>query len=270
MAGTLLHVTLARRIARSPALSAPLRALLARHSDDLALGAVLADLPYYRRLWLTGLRMVLGRAPDFSGPGERIHASCTADFARALIDRAAGDAGRALALGHLTHHAVDLVFHAEIERRIGPAPERGEPRDRAHKMLEDEIDIHAHCDLLGHPGVGTDYARRALAIDPPAGWVRQVRGAWRAVHGDAPGALDLRLWLGWLRAFGVASSVRRAPWVRSVARDDADLAATAVSLAERAVADGAAMVAAGFDYATGRVDPAAFMEAVPDRSLLAP
>jgi hypothetical protein len=270
MAGTLLHVTLAERIARSPKLPRPARDLLAARPDELALGAVLADLPYYRRLWWTGIGMALGRDPDLGGPGQEIHASGTAAFARALIDGATDDAGRALALGHLTHHAVDLAFHAEIERRIRAAVERGEPRERAHKRLEDEIDIHVHCDLLGHAGVGDAYSRRVLAIHPHRGWARQVRAAWSTVHGHAPTGLDLWLWLGWLRAFGLVSSLPRAPWVKTAARDDAELAATAIALAERAVADGAAMVGAGFDYAAGRIDAAAFFEAVPDRSLLDP
>ncbi|HUT76192.1 MAG TPA: zinc dependent phospholipase C family protein [Polyangia bacterium] len=270
MAGTLLHVTLAERIAASPALGSPARELLAAHPNELALGAVLVDLPYYRRLWLTGLGMALGREPDFGGPGETVHATGTAAFARALIDHATGDAGRALALGHLTHHAVDLVFHAEIERRIRPAVEHGEPRGRAHKRLEDELDLHVHCDLLGHPGIGTAYARRALAPRPFPEWTRQVRAAWRSVHGRAPRTIDLALWLGWLRAFGAASSVGWVPWVRTLARDDSALAATAIALAERAVAEGVTMVGAGFDYATGRIDAAAISEAVPDRSLLEP
>lgn len=270
MAGTLLHVTLARRIAASPDLSGPARALLAARPDELTLGAVLADLPYYRRLWRTGIGLALGRAPDFGGPGETIHASGTAAFARALLDHAAGEAGRALALGHLTHHAVDLVFHAEIERRIRSAASRGEPPSRAHKRLEDEIDLHVHCDLLGHPGIGTPYARRALAPDPFAEWTRQVRAAWRSVHREAPGTVELRLWLGWLRAFGAASSVPWAPWVRTLARDDSELATAALGLADRAVTDGITLVEAGFDYASGRIDAAAFSEAVPDRSLLEP
>jgi hypothetical protein len=270
MAGTLLHVTLAERIARSPELPRPARDLLAAHPQELALGAVLADLPYYRRLWLTGIGMALGREPDFGGPGHEIHASGTAGFARALIDGAGGEPGLALALGHLTHHAVDLVFHAEIERRVRAAADRGEPRGTSHKRLEDEIDIHVHCDLLGHAGAGNPHSRRALALRPYPGWTRQVRAAWSTVHGHAPTGLDLRLWLGWLRAFGLASSLPRAPWVKTTARDDAELAATAIALAGRAVADGAAMVGAGFDHAAGRIDAAAFFEAVPDRSLLDP
>jgi hypothetical protein len=270
MAGTLLHVTLAGHIAGSPDLPSPVHELLAAHSEELALGAVLVDLPYYRRLWLTAVGMAVGRSPDFGGPGNEIHASGTAAFARALIDCAMSDAGLALALGHLTHHAADLVFHAEIERRIRPAVERGEPRGLAHKRLEDDIDLHVHCDLLGHAGAGTVHARRALAIRPYPGWTRQVRAAWSSVHGAAPSTLDLRLWLGWLRAFGLASSLPRAPWVRTVARDDPELASLAIDLAGRAVADGVVLVEAGFDYATGRIGAAAFLEAVPNRSLLDP
>jgi hypothetical protein len=266
MAGTLLHVTLARRAADA-AFDERARSVALRHPHDFALGAVLVDLPYYDRLPRTALALALGRPLRYHHLGGALHRRAPAGLCRALVEAARTDAELAIALGALTHHAVDLAFHPEIARRVRELG-GGADADGAHKRIEDEIDLHCHYDLLGASGVGTAYARRALCIEPESDWTALARAAIRRIHGEAPAAETLAAWRAELALFGLASSFPAAPWVRTLPDDDPDLLERSIALADAAIASAAAHMACGARLAAGEIDRDGFLAVVRDLSLL--
>jgi len=267
MAGTLLHVTLAMRAAEATD-DAEARSIARRHPHDYALGAVLVDLPYYDRLVLAALLMALRRPLRHPPFGADLHRRSPAGLCLALLDAARTDAERALGLGALTHHAVDLVFHPEIDRRVRAAGGGGKDPDGLHKKIEDEIDLHCHYDLLGTSGLGTEYARRALAVEPESDWTAVVRTAILRIHGEAPSAKKLSAWKAELALFGLASSFRAAPWIKTLPADDPDLLERSVALADAAIASAAAHISCGARYLSGAVDRDGFFAVVRDLSLI--
>jgi hypothetical protein len=267
MAGTLLHVTLAMRAAE--AADDPLaRSISRRHPHDYALGAVLVDLPYYDRLLRTALFMALRRPLRHLPFGTALHRRSPAGLCLALLDAARTDAERALGLGALTHHAVDLVFHPEIDRRVREAGGGGHDPDGLHKKIEDEIDLHCHYDLLGTSGLGTEYARRALAVEPESDWTALARTAFLRIHGESPPRETLSAWRVELALFGLASSWPSAPWVKALPADDPDLNERSIALADAAIASAAAHIACGARYLSGRADRDGFFAVVRDLSLI--
>jgi hypothetical protein len=268
MAGTLLHITLANRLLESGAVPSGHAGQLRQQIHDYRLGSVLVDLPYYEDLWSHGLRSLFGRDIRFGTWGTLIHVRSPSGLALALLDQGADPPPRALALGALTHYAVDLVFHEEIHRRQVEVADGTSSLDTVHKRIEDQMDLHVHYDLLGHPGIGTPFARQMLALRPDPGWVATTRRAVSEIHGDAPEERELGRWLDSLAAFGWLSSTRLAPWVRTLPDDDPELLETSLELAERAVELSAEFVRAGADYLDGKLDRAGFLAAVPDRSML--
>lgn len=268
MAGTLLHVTLAERILARASLAAEPRRELERERDSYLLGAVLVDLPYYDRLWLSGLRSLLGRELHFAAWGTLLHVRSPVGLLLALLDRSTTAADRALALGALTHQAVDVTFHPAIRQRELDVADGSVGLDTVHKRIEDQLDLHVHYELIEQPGIGTPYARQALALRPAPGWATVTRRAITDVHGSAPTAAKLQRWLAGLRLFGWASSTRWAPWVRTLPDDDPALQREALALADEAIALGARYVEAGQRYLAEGRDRAALLEVVPDRSLI--
>jgi len=267
MAGTLLHVTLAMRAADAAG-DGEARSIALRHPYDYALGAVLVDLPYYDRLWHTALGMALHRPLHYHPFGAALHRRSPAGTCLALLEAAATDAERAVGLGALTHHAVDLVFHPEIDRRVRAAGDGERDPDGLHKWIEDEIDLHCHYELVGSSGVGTEYVRRALAIAPESDWTALARTAILRIHGEAPSAEALSRWLTQLAFYGLASSCSAAPWVRTLPADDPELNERSIALADAAIASAAAHIACGARYLSGRADRDACFSVVKDLSAI--
>jgi hypothetical protein len=265
MAGTLLHVTLAARAAEI-AEDAEAGSIARRHPHDLALGAVLFDLPYYDRLPRTALRMALGRPLRYHPFGGALHRRSPTGLCLALLDAARTDAERAFAFGALTHHAVDLVFHPEIERLVRGSGDA--ERDGGHKRIEDEIDLHCHFDLIGTSGVGTAHARRALAISPESDWTALAGAAIRRIHGAAPPAGALAAWLAQLALYGLASSFPAAPWIRTLPADDPALLERSIGLADAAIATASGYLTGAARYLSGELGREGFLALVPDASLL--
>ena len=268
MAGTLLHITLANRLLETGALPASAADELRARVHDYRLGSVLVDLPYYGNLVGNGLRSLLGLDIHFDTFGTLVHVLSPTGLCLALLDRARQPWSRALALGALTHYAVDLIFHEDIHRREKRLADGSESLDTVHKRIEDEMDLHVHYDLLGHPGIGTPYARQMLSLRPDRSWTSTARGALLEVHGDAPRRRELRAWLDSLTAFGWLSSTRHAPWVRTLPADDPELLEASLALAERSVELSADYVRTGLCYLDGALDRVGFLAAIPDRSML--
>jgi hypothetical protein len=267
MAGTLLHVTLADRAAVALR-DHEARAVILRHPHDFALGAVLVDLPYFARLHRTALALALGRPLRYHPFGGELHRRSPAGLLLALLERSRTGADRALAFGALTHHAVDLVFHPEIERRLAAAKHGSPDPDGLHKRLEDEIDLHCHFHLLGTSGVGTAHARRALRLEPSPGWNALVRGAVAEIHGSAPQAEEWEEWRSQLALYGLASSFPLAPWLKMLPADDPELLARSVALAEESIQAAVEYMEAGAGYLRGALAREGFLSAVPDRNAL--
>ena len=267
MAGTPLHVTLAARAADAVE-DERVRAIALRFFHDYSLGAVLFDLPYFDRLLGTGLALALRRPLRFHPFGAALHRRAPAGFLLALLDRARSDPERALCFGALTHYAVDLVFHPEIERRLGDAKAAARDPDGLHRRLEDEMDLHCHFHLLGTSGIGTAYVRRALRLEPSPGWAAFARGAMAAIHADPPAVRLLASWRAQLALYGLTSSWGAAPWLKTLPADDPELLARSVALAEEAISRSAAYIGAGARYVDGSLDRAGFLLEVPDRCAL--
>jgi hypothetical protein len=267
MAGTLLHVTLAEKALWAADLSPGMRSTILEYSDDYHLGAVLVDLPYYERLWLTAWRLARKEELTFGKWGEILHSQAPAHLALGLLDRAGSDPGRALAMGALTHHAVDLVFHPEINRLMHRL--NADPKSNAvHKALEDQLDLHSHLDLLGHPGIGTPYARRMLTIRPGRKWFIEVHTLLLEVLGQAPSPAKLVGWAGNLALFGWLNSWSGAPWVTTTGPDDAEMKERALELAAQAIRRAATHLETGARYLAGEIDRPQFLTQVPQLSLL--
>jgi len=268
MAGTLLHITLAQRARDTADVYSGVETEIEEHIHDFRLGAVLVDLPYHDRLWLSGVRLLFRLDLQCSVWGTLLHTRSPAGLGRALLDRAQDGAGRALALGFLTHIAVDLVFHTEISRLVMSRADGSKSLDSEHKLIEDQIDLHIHYDLLGHPGIGTPYARRMLNLHPESSWAPSVAAAIAKVHGNAPSTAKLERWQRELALFGFACSTSRVPWVKTLPNDDFGLQKTAIRLADESVHLAANYIGVGVAYLNGEIDRGAFLSAIPDRSLL--
>lgn len=268
MAGTLLHITLANRLLETGELPATVVDALHVRVNDYRLGSVLVDLPYYENLWHNGLRSLMGLDIRFGNFGNLIHVRSPSSLCLALLDRARQPSSRALALGALTHYAVDLVFHEDIHRRELRLADGSENLNAVHKRIEDDMDLHVHYDMLGHPGIGTPYTRQMFALHPDRTWTSTAREALLEVHEDIPRRREWKAWLDSLGMFGWFSSTRHVPWVRTLPADDPELLEASLTLAERSLELSADYVRAGLGYLDGDLDRTGFLEAVPDRSML--
>jgi hypothetical protein len=268
LAGTLLHITLAERALARAALSNDINTLIRHHIRRFRLGAIFVDLPYYERLWLNGLRALAKRPIQFTTWGNELHVRSPSKLMLALLENARTDGDLAFALGALTHYAVDIIFHSEIENRIRTLGDQPQGHDHAHKQLEDEIDYNVHTALIGHRGMGTSYARRMLVLYPRGNWIRQARGAIARVHGRAPGRLKLISWQNNLAVFGLLSSTGASYGVFENRSIEPDLQEISRHLADEAIGLAGRYMETGLAYSQGRLDKAGFYNAVPNRSML--
>jgi hypothetical protein len=226
------------------------------------------DLPYYDRLWLIGLRAIAGLEIRYADWGVRMHRQSPTSLALALLDMASNSGERTLALGFLTHVAVDVIFHCEIERRVKAEVDGTSNPDKAHKLIEDQMDLHVHHHILGHSGIGTSYARRMLILMPTNTWTELVTSALKRAHGAIHTKAQFRRCLRALGVFGIVYSVSPSPWVTTKPKEDPSLLKTALRLANEAIALSARYLEAGAAYAAGEIDREGFIEKVPDCSLI--
>jgi len=235
MAGTLLHITLADEALSGADLPGAIRRDIVGRMDDYRLGAVLFDLPHFENLLVNGLRLLLKQEIQFGVWGQLFHLRSPTGLCRELVTEARDGAARAMALGALTHLAIDTLFHREIEGRVMRIADGTRGLNALHKRVEDQMDLHVHRHLLGHPGVGTPYARKMLDLRPAASWRERFSKAILAIHGSAPSGATLSRWLRGLTLFGITQSYKNVPWIDDVPEDDPVLKRRAVELAEQAV-----------------------------------
>jgi hypothetical protein len=238
------------------------------HDRSFRLGAVFVDLPYYERLWLNGIRAMAKRDIRFGRWGAEFHARCPSNLMLAFMDEAQSPADRAFAMGALTHYAVDIIFHREIQSRVLERSDRSKSDDSAHRQLEEEMDFYVHCGLTGNRGMGTPYARRALAIYPANAWISHARRAVASAHSSAPGRLQLLGWQNNLALFGLASSLGMSFGVHQRSAVDPNLQKMSLDLADESIALAARYMETGAAYCQGRMDREGFLRAIPNTSML--
>jgi hypothetical protein len=268
VAGTLLHITLAERALHAAKIDPKTDASLKKHIDDYNLGSVLVDLPYYEHVVISGLRTLAHLDMHYGVWGTLLHLRSPSLLAQIVLDNAEDPPSRALGLGLLTHLAVDLVFHREIHRRTMATTDGSMSLDTEHKRLEDQLDLHAHYHLLQHPGIGTPYAKRKLALKPSSSWSTNARAAILHVHGSAPREERLEKWAKGLKLFGFLSSMGMVPWVTTLPDDNPELLDTSVRLSDEAIRLSTKYIQAGLSYLDGHLTRDRFEEIIPNRSLL--
>ncbi|MCP4604669.1 MAG: zinc dependent phospholipase C family protein [Proteobacteria bacterium] len=268
MAGTLLHITLAHRALEVAEISSRVKDELQRHIQDFRLGAVLVDLPYHERIVFSGLKLMLGFSLEYNVWGTLLHARSPANLALAFLKRAKDVTGRAIALGFLTHFAVDIVFHTEISRRVMNLADGSKGLDDLHKQIEDQIDLYIHNELIEHSGMGTPYARRMLALRPESSWPARVSAPIAEVHGNAPETAQFKRWQRELALYGLICSTDRVPWVTTITNDNSELQEAALGLAKESIRLAAEYIETGINYLDGRINRDGFLKNIPNRSLL--
>ncbi|MBN2718203.1 MAG: zinc dependent phospholipase C family protein [Deltaproteobacteria bacterium] len=223
MADTLLHITLARQIAQHPLLHGDVGRWLTRHSDDYLLGSAAFDLPYYENLLFNGILTLRGRSVPYHPFGQCIHEHACRDTCIALLDAATERPALAFALGALTHFAVDIVFHREIEQRIRHS-------SLCHDTLERRIGLLCHYRLLGHACVGTATAHESTFLFPHFDWAAFFRSTLARFYPNTPDTFELTGWQRGLRSFGYLYSKPWFPWLNTAVQPDEELESLAVGL----------------------------------------
>ncbi|MBN2529459.1 MAG: zinc dependent phospholipase C family protein [Deltaproteobacteria bacterium] len=223
MADTLLHLTLANEIGNHPDVSSEIRNLIHTHPDDYLMGSVVFDLPYYELIFITGFRTLLHQPPVYHPYGECIHNSRCRQINVTLCTAAETPAQKALACGALTHFAVDIVFHREIEKRI-------QHQNISHDAFERQIGLHCHNALLGHSGVGSNYTQKVTWLFPALGWSSYVSATLKTHLACTPSSNVFEKWQRSLRLFGLLYSRSWFPWLNSTIEPHPELPALADSL----------------------------------------
>ena len=261
MADTLLHLTLARRIAEHPELAMPVQNLIQLHPDAYLLGSALFDLPYYDNLLLSGLQTLFGLPSVYHPFGQAIHNGQCRKLCVELVQEAQSGEHLAMTYGALTHFAVDIVFHAEIERRI-------QNTTISHDTLERQMGIMVHQELLGHSGVGTAYTARVTWLFPHQDWVRFTSAVFSRLYPGAPADATLARWQRSFRAFGYLYSKPWFPWLTTRAPRDPDLKQAALQLTARAMESAIQYLNAAGRYRANDISLKEFTEALPNRRMV--
>lgn len=268
MAGTLLHITLANEALSRCRDLHPRLATTAEHLGRYRLGSIFVDLPYFDKLWLSGLKTILGRPLSFNTWGTIIHRRSPTGLALAMLDTANTPEEVAFALGSLTHQAADLAFHPHIQQAVRTRTSDRARFDSVHKQIEDRIDSLSHRHLLGHNGIGRPYAGRTMSLIVSSTWTRLAVDALKSVHGASPSASRLRRWLMNARLFGAAISAPFSPWVSTDRDPESGEFEVAVDLTERALDDCREYLLAGCRYLDGDIDGTELSRVVVNRSML--
>jgi len=265
MAGTLLHISIADRIAQK--LPHNVYELLIEHRDDYHTGAIIPDLPYYDQFFFSAVSTILGRPIKFNTFGTVIHIKSPRNLLFALIDMANSPQKQAFALGALTHFAVDVVFHKEIEKMVIAKADGTSSLDSVHKEIEDQIDLHCHYHLHNHSGVGVSYSRMELNLKPHSDWVKLAEGAFLKTHGVSPSKTKLRRWLNNLKLFGIQASIRQLPWIKVLPKDDPALSRRSIELLDESIDLGAKFLVDAQNYINGQIDLEELKKKIPNLSM---
>ena len=256
MADTLLHLTLARHFTEQASISPGIKTLATRHMDDYLIGSIAVDLPYYDTLLYTGIQTLRHRPIVYHPFGQRIHEHHCRDTCARALQQANNDPSRAFALGLLTHFAVDIVFHREIERRVHNA-------GISHDQLERQIGLRCHHELLGHSGVGTAYALQSAMLFPDPNWREVFSSILAGIYRDAPTPLVLKKWQRSFRSFGLLYSKPWFPWLTVETAMNPALDVLSVDLIAETTDKAVSFLLAAQSFISGQSSIASFREFLP-------
>jgi len=184
--------------------------LLTVHDREARLGAVLIDLPYFERFPVELVRYVARRPPRASAWGDRLHRAAPARVGLELLRMARAsrrDSWIALALGYLSHVAVDGALHPLVNRLArARAATRGSTDGAEHREVEKFQSILFHERRFGRDLMGSEPLVRY--IDVGAGELladeelrRALDGVLRAATGESPREGRWRAWAAGYRQY---------------------------------------------------------------------
>lgn len=194
------------------------------------LGAMFVDLPYFESIGLTLFAHVLGSAPRPQPWGDRFHVQCPIalgvrlgeEGARLRARRDQRDVGHALvalALGYMSHAAVDSVLHPLVnELAAARARARREHPLRQHREVEKFQSVLFHEERHGRDYLGCRELGGFLALDATPLWRRgpladTVQEVLRGCLGQAP---EQALFQRWARGYGRFVALLSGPLGRHV------------------------------------------------------
>jgi hypothetical protein len=177
--------------------------LLAVHAREAQLGAILVDLPYFERFPVELARYVARLTPRPSRWGDVLHRAQPARVGLELLRAARAarrDAWLALALGYLSHAAVDRAIHPLVNALARPRARALRSSEAAqHREVEKFQSILFHERRFGRDFMGTRYLLRYLDVEAPdRDTARFLDGAVAAAVGEAP--LD-GSWARWVAGY---------------------------------------------------------------------
>jgi hypothetical protein len=254
--------------------------LLRVHERAARLGAVLVDLPYFERFPVELLRYVAKRPPQPSRWGDILHRSKPARVGLELL-RAARAARRddwlGLALGYLSHAAVDRAIHPLVNRLArARAAALGSTEAQQHREVEKFQSVLFHERRLGRDLMGTPHLTRYIAVDGAlldGALGAALASALRAATGEAPPPGAWAAWAaGYAQYVGVLGSPlgrlpappsakeRERPALYDAVAFDGEYA-RAMARSRRDVTTGYALLEAG------RLDGDEYFAAIPEGSI---
>jgi hypothetical protein len=181
-------------------------------------GAIFVDLPYFENFSRALVTYLLKRPQRPSRWGDIFHNRTPIAVGRALADasiplsrqsatRAAGEYLAALALGYISHAAIDTAMHPKINamarersRRVGRTP------SEQHHEVEKFQSILFHEQRFGFDFMGTSTLREHITVDlrpfsQPGPVASAVAAALTRCHGEAPGLSSFGNWTGGYRTY---------------------------------------------------------------------
>lgn len=185
----------------------------------LRLGAVMIDLAYFDRFALGVVRYLMKRPIATSPLGDQLHQHQPVRLAKALLRRARalrrerttrhdGDRLRALALGFVSHIAVDGRLHPLVNQLAATRARRlGDRPARQHNEVEKFQSILFHeqrlgFDFMGDPRI-VDYIAIHGQLLLDGGVIdRAYRESIAEVHGSAPPTAVLSRWVRGYAQYG--------------------------------------------------------------------
>lgn len=171
------------------------------------LGSVVIDFPYFERFPLGVLRYVMRRPTAQSAWGELLHKGNPVAAAAWMVERArASRSSRvlALALGFISHLAVDRALHPLVNRMARERARRlgGDPSHH-HTEVEKFHSVLFHEERLGFDFMGTSALREHIAVGAElvhldAELFATLEESFSAALGTPPGR---RAWRRWSRGY---------------------------------------------------------------------
>ncbi|MBK7863607.1 MAG: hypothetical protein IPJ65_34375 [Archangiaceae bacterium] len=196
------------------------------HVEAARLGALFVDLPYFESFPLSVARYLFKRPPATSRWGDVTHQKAPIAVGRGLMEegvRLGGADGawlRSLALGYVSHAAVDRSMHPFVNRLAAARAARlGDAHARQHQEVEKYQSILFHDARLGFEVMGTRELHAYCTVDAsplhrPGAIAQAVDRVLLSAWGVAPG---LERFSGWARGYAQYIALISSPLGKRVA-----------------------------------------------------